>query len=91
MACVRTQMKVSLGSTTGIFPEAMTKTWLVFEDMAKDAEQQGAAKDAEQQGAAKDAEQRGARDESAVEDLDETAEIAQVFLTHPLHIAMDTC
>ena len=62
-----------------------------FEDMAKDAEQQGAAKDAEQQGAAKDAEQRGARDESAVEDLDETAEIAQVFLTHPLHIAMDTC
>ena len=53
-----------------------------FEDMAKDAEQQGAAKDAEQ---------RGARDESAVEDLDETAEIAQVFLTHPLHIAMDTC
>ena len=82
MACVRTQMKVSLGSTTGIFPEAMTKTWLVFEDMAKDAEQQGAAKDAEQ---------RGARDESAVEDLDETAEIAQVFLTHPLHIAMDTC
>ena len=39
----------------------------------------------EQQGAAKDAEQRGARDESAVEDLvlDETAEIAQVFLTHP--------
>ena len=53
-----------------------------FEDMAPDAEQQGAAEDAEQ---------RGAGDDSAVEELDETAESARVFLTHPLHIAMDTC